>query len=73
MPGILQYINRFEEGGRDKLATLTALMIQMGLAGAGVLITLQKEHLLKDGEFLGELNVTKELREGGAGLCLLMF
>lgn len=50
LPGILQYINRFEESGRDKLATLTALMIQLNLAGAGVLTTLQKDHLVKDGE-----------------------
>ena len=50
IPSILQYVNRFEDEQREKLATGTALMIQAGLASAAVLNTLQKDHLTKDGE-----------------------
>ncbi|PWN47614.1 ARM repeat-containing protein [Violaceomyces palustris] len=48
LQGILQYINRYEVEQRNKLAIAVALMIQAGLATAGVLSSLQKDHLAKD-------------------------
>lgn len=49
LKGILQYINRFTLDQSDKLAVATGLIISQGLASAGVLNTLQKDHLAKDG------------------------
>lgn len=48
MPGILQYINRYEPVQVSKLAVACALSIQMGLTNASILAPLQKDHLTKD-------------------------
>lgn len=48
IPGILQYINRFDEVQVSKLAVASALSIQMGLTNASILAPLQKDHLTKD-------------------------
>lgn len=45
LPGIIQYINRFEPEQVSKLGVATALAIQMGLVTAGTLAPLQKDHL----------------------------
>lgn len=50
LAGIMQYTHRFTPEQRKKLATATALMIHTQLVTANVLLVLQKEHLLKDGE-----------------------
>lgn len=48
MPGILQYINRYEPIQVSKLAVACSLSIQMGLTSASILAPLQKDHLTKD-------------------------
>ena len=50
LAGIIQYTSRFTPEQRKKLAIATAVMIQMQLVSASVLLTLQKDHLVKDGE-----------------------
>lgn len=49
LTGLLQYINKFEGPDLEKLAYSLALFISTGLTSANVLLTLQKEHLVKDG------------------------
>lgn len=49
LTGLLQYINKFEGPDMDKLAHALALFIATGLTSSNVLLTLQKEHLVKDG------------------------
>lgn len=50
LAGIIQYTSRFTPEQRKKLAIATAVMIQIQLVSASVLLTLQKDHLVKDGE-----------------------
>lgn len=50
LTGLLQYINKFEGPDMDRLAYALALFISTGLSSSNVLLTLQKEHLVKDGE-----------------------
>ena len=50
LAAIIQYAHRFSPEQRKKLAIATALIIQVQLVNASVLLTLQKDHLVKDGE-----------------------
>jgi ABC-type microcin C transport system duplicated ATPase subunit YejF len=50
LAAIIQYTHRFNPEQRKKLAIATALIIQVQLVPANVLSTLQKDHLVKDGE-----------------------
>ncbi|MBW0504649.1 hypothetical protein O181_044364 [Austropuccinia psidii MF-1] len=49
LTGLLQYINKFQGQDLEKLAFALALFISTGLTSSNVLLTLQKEHLVKDG------------------------
>ncbi|KAN0064657.1 hypothetical protein ACQY0O_002287 [Thecaphora frezii] len=85
--GILQYVNRYEEQHRNKLAVATALIIQQGLASASVLSTLQKDHLAKDDLAISFIDLVfrtylvdqtmdhlgSNLRKGGVRNWLLFF
>ncbi|KAJ7188262.1 hypothetical protein C8R46DRAFT_1054165 [Mycena filopes] len=48
LPGLLQYIHRWSPEQKDKLALATGLLISQGLANAGCLQSLTKDHLVKD-------------------------
>ncbi|KZT72207.1 eukaryotic translation initiation factor 5C [Daedalea quercina L-15889] len=48
LPTLLQYINRWSDAERDKVAIATALLIAQGLAGASCLQSLTKDHLVKN-------------------------
>ncbi|KAJ3855515.1 hypothetical protein EV368DRAFT_34503 [Lentinula lateritia] len=48
LPGILQYIHRWDPAQKDKLAMATGLLMAQGLANASVLQSLTKEHLIKN-------------------------
>jgi hypothetical protein len=52
LPGLLQYIHRWPEPQREKLAIATGLLIAQGLASASCLQSLSKDHLLKNGVFI---------------------
>lgn len=87
MPGILQYIHRFDQEQVTKLAIATALSIQSGLTSASVLLPLQKDHLTKEGHalyFITEVfrtylreqsmeHLASVLRKGGIRDWLLFF
>lgn len=87
LSGLIQYTSRYAVEERQKLAVATALLIQMGLVNANVLLTLQKDHLVKDDvalhfidicfrAFLAEQNVDalgSALRKGGVKEPLLFF
>lgn len=47
---ILQYANKWKDHDLEKLTFATALFIATGLASSSILLTLQKENLVKDGE-----------------------
>ncbi|KAH9814856.1 hypothetical protein DFH28DRAFT_928471 [Melampsora americana] len=49
LTGLLQYINKFQGPDMERLAYALALFMSTGLASSNVLLTLQKEHLVKDG------------------------
>lgn len=46
---LLQYINRWPAAQKDKIATTIGIMMAQGLATAGCLQSLTKDHLVKDG------------------------
>ncbi|GBE81181.1 eukaryotic translation initiation factor 5C [Sparassis crispa] len=48
LPTILQYINRWTEPQREKLAIAIGLLISQGLASASCLQSLTKDHLVKN-------------------------
>ncbi|KAH9839380.1 eukaryotic translation initiation factor 5C [Rhodofomes roseus] len=48
LPTLLQYINRWTDVQRNKLAVATALTMAQGLASAGCLQSLTKDHLVKN-------------------------
>ncbi|CCM05450.1 uncharacterized protein FIBRA_07669 [Fibroporia radiculosa] len=48
LPTLLQYINRWPDAQREKLAVAIALLMSQGLAGAGCLQSLTKDHLAKN-------------------------
>ncbi|ORY42133.1 hypothetical protein BCR35DRAFT_311290 [Leucosporidium creatinivorum] len=47
--GILQYTNKFSPIDQEKLAVATSQFVSTGLASANVLVSLKKDHLVKDG------------------------
>ena len=49
LPNLLQYMNRWPDAQREKIATATGLLMAQGLAGAGCLQSLTKDHLVKNG------------------------
>jgi len=51
LPGLLQYIHRWEPAQKDKLATAIGLLMSQGLANASCLQSLAKDHLVKNGQF----------------------
>lgn len=87
LSNLIQYASRYPVEERKKLAVATALLIQMNLVNANVLLTLQKEHLVKDGVSLGFMEVVfrtylaensmdslgSTLRKGGVKDPLLFF
>ncbi|UZJ52027.1 hypothetical protein CBS101457_001347 [Exobasidium rhododendri] len=88
LAGIIQYTSRFTPEQRKKLAIATAVMIQIQLVSASVLLTLQKDHLVKDDvaiafidvvfrTYLGSENSMDQLgsalRKGGIKEPLLFF
>ncbi|KZT10652.1 eukaryotic translation initiation factor 5C [Laetiporus sulphureus 93-53] len=48
LPTLLQYMNRWPDAQREKLAVATALLISQGLASASCLQSLTKDHLVKN-------------------------
>ncbi|GJE94984.1 eukaryotic translation initiation factor 5C [Phanerochaete sordida] len=48
LSGLLQYLNRWSDAEREKFATAIAVMIAQGLATAAPLLTLTKDHLVKN-------------------------
>ncbi|SCV69691.1 BQ2448_1085 [Microbotryum intermedium] len=60
LPSILQYSNKFSQIDQEKLAVATALFVAVGLVSASVVLSLKKDHLVKDGQFgLVEMRVTE--------------
>lgn len=57
LSGLIQYTPRYGIEERKKLAIATALLIQQNLVNANVLLTLQKDHLVKDDVALGFIEV----------------
>jgi len=49
LPTLLQYVNKWESEGRDRLAATIGLLIAQGLASAACLQSLTKDHLIKNG------------------------
>ncbi|KAG8890380.1 hypothetical protein FRB98_008955 [Tulasnella sp. 332] len=49
LPALLQYVNKWPEGRRDKVAVTVGLLIAQGLASATCLLSLTKDHLVKEG------------------------
>ncbi|SCZ89291.1 BZ3500_MvSof-1268-A1-R1_Chr9g10358 [Microbotryum saponariae] len=49
LPSILQYSNKFSQIDQEKLAVATALFVAVGLVSASVVLSLKKDHLVKDG------------------------
>jgi hypothetical protein len=50
LPGLLQYANRWLQPQRDKFALATGLLLSQGLASGGALLSLTKDHLVKNGQ-----------------------
>ncbi|KDR75907.1 hypothetical protein GALMADRAFT_248685 [Galerina marginata CBS 339.88] len=48
LPGLLQYIHRWEPAQKDKLSIAIGLLISQGLANASCLQSLVKDHLVKN-------------------------
>ncbi|KAI0793209.1 eukaryotic translation initiation factor 5C [Abortiporus biennis] len=48
LPTLLQYMNRWPEAQRDKLAIAIGLLMAQGLASASCLLSLTKDHLVKN-------------------------
>ncbi|KAI0682417.1 eukaryotic translation initiation factor 5C [Cytidiella melzeri] len=48
LPALLQYINRWTEAQREKFAVAAGIMISQGLAQAGCILSLTKDHLVKN-------------------------
>ena len=49
LPTLLQYINRWPPAQKDKIAIVIGIMMSQGLATAGCLQSLTKDHLIKNG------------------------
>ncbi|MCO5549676.1 hypothetical protein L7F22_003149 [Adiantum nelumboides] len=63
LSNLIQYASRYPVEERKKLAVATALLIQMNLVNANVLLTLQKEHLVKEGVSLADYFSRRATRE----------
>ncbi|KAF8530523.1 hypothetical protein BU17DRAFT_35813 [Hysterangium stoloniferum] len=48
LPGLLQYANRWPESQKDKVAVATGLLLSQGLASGSALLSLTKDHLVKN-------------------------
>jgi len=48
LPGLLQYIHRWAPTQKEKLAIAVSLIISQGLASSACLLSLTKDHLVKD-------------------------
>lgn len=48
LPTLLQYLSRWPEGQRNKFTTATGIILAQGLATAGCLQSLTKDHLVKN-------------------------
>ena len=55
LPALLQYVNRWTDVQREKFAVATGIMMAQGLAQAGCMLSLTKDHLVKNGETYIEL------------------
>ncbi|KIY46214.1 ARM repeat-containing protein [Fistulina hepatica ATCC 64428] len=87
LPTLLQYIHRWSAAQKDKLALTTGLLIAQGLANASCLMSLTKDHLLKNDvstdvvtlifrAYLSELSMehlAAALKKGGVKDLLLFF
>ncbi|KAL9711890.1 hypothetical protein Ac2012v2_004963 [Leucoagaricus gongylophorus] len=49
LPTLLQYVHRWTTAQTEKLAIAVGLLISQGLASAGCLLSLNKDHLVKNG------------------------
>ena len=49
LPGLLQYANRWPQSQQDKFAIASGLLLSQGLASGGALLSLTKDHLVKNG------------------------
>jgi len=49
LPTLLQYINRWPTAQKDKIAITIGVLLSQGLATAGCLQSLTKDHLVKNG------------------------
>lgn len=49
LPALLQYVNRWTDAQREKFAVATGIMMAQGLAQAGCILSLTKDHLVKNG------------------------
>lgn len=49
LPTLLQYIHRWSSAQTEKLAMAVGLLIAQGLASASCLLSLTKDHLVKNG------------------------
>lgn len=49
LPTLMQYIHRWTPPQTEKLSTAVGLLISQGLAGASCLLSLTKDHLVKNG------------------------
>ncbi|KAH9485402.1 Basic leucine zipper and W2 domain-containing protein 2 [Psilocybe cubensis] len=57
LPGLLQYIHRWEPSQKDKLSIAIGLLISQGLANASCLQSLGKDHLVKNDVAINVLTV----------------
>ncbi|KAF8532541.1 hypothetical protein JB92DRAFT_599623 [Gautieria morchelliformis] len=48
LPGLLQYANRWPQSQKDKFALASGLLLSQGLASGGALLSLTKDHLVKN-------------------------
>jgi len=53
LPGLLQYANRWPQSQKDKVAVATGLLLSQGLASGSALLSLTKDHLVKNDVSLG--------------------
>lgn len=51
LPNLFQYMNRWPEQQREKIAVAAGLLMAQGIASASALQSLTKDHLVKNGVF----------------------
>lgn len=52
LPGLLQYANRWPQPQREKIGVVIGLLLAQGIVTASVLLSLTKDHLVKNGNCL---------------------